>query len=122
MLSLDLRFVALLLSAVLVATVSAWRKRRSLPPGPKGVPFFGNVFDVPKEFEWLAYDKWSRQYSALFMSLAVCIFSCSHHRVRKGSDIIYLNLAGTPVIVVNTAEAAHELFEKRSSFYSDRFV
>ncbi len=43
-------------------------------------------------------------------------------RVATDSDIIHLNLAGTPVIVVNSAQAAHDLFEKRSSLYSDRYV
>ncbi|TFK81327.1 cytochrome P450 [Polyporus arcularius HHB13444] len=90
---------ALLAALVLVVVVSLNKRRRSLPPGPKGLPIFGNVFDVPKEFEWLAYDRWSRE--------------CH-------SDVIYLNLAGTPAIVVNSAQAAHELFEKRSSLYSDR--
>ena len=33
-----------------------------------------------------------------------------------------MNLAGTPVVVVNSSEAAHELFEKKSSLYSDRYV
>ena len=36
------------------------------------------------------------------------------------SDLIYLQLFGTPIVVVNSAKAAHELFEKRSSIYSDR--
>ncbi|KAF5334000.1 hypothetical protein D9758_017535 [Tetrapyrgos nigripes] len=36
------------------------------------------------------------------------------------SDIIHLDLLGTPLIVVNSLKAATELFEKRSSNYSDR--
>lgn len=36
------------------------------------------------------------------------------------SDVIHLNLAGTHVLVVNSREAAFELFEKRSAIYSDR--
>ncbi|KAI0758757.1 cytochrome P450 [Fomes fomentarius] len=93
------QIVGLLIAFILVAVISLNRARRSLPPGPKGLPILGNIFDVPKEYEWLAYARWSRQYR---------------------SDVIYLNLAGTPVIVVNSAHAAHELFEKRSSLYSDR--
>lgn len=43
-------------------------------------------------------------------------------RVRLGSDIISLNVAGTSIIVLDTIEAAMELFEKRSSIYSNRYV
>lgn len=38
------------------------------------------------------------------------------------SDVIYVNLAGTSVIVLNTYEAAMELLEKRSSIYSSRYA
>lgn len=36
------------------------------------------------------------------------------------SDIIHINAAGTPIIVLNSYEAAMELLDKRSSFYSSR--
>ena len=36
------------------------------------------------------------------------------------SDVIHLDLLGTHLLVVNTREAAFELFEKRSAIYSDR--
>ncbi|GBE86826.1 cytochrome P450 [Sparassis crispa] len=39
---------------------------------------------------------------------------------RANSDVIYVNAAGTPVIVLNSAEAAYDLLKKRSSIYSDR--
>ncbi|KAJ7920178.1 cytochrome P450 [Mycena leptocephala] len=38
------------------------------------------------------------------------------------SDIIHLNLAGTSVIVLSSFKAMEELFEKRSSIYSDRYA
>lgn len=37
------------------------------------------------------------------------------------SDLLYINLVGTPVIILNSAKHAVELFEKRSSLYSDRY-
>ncbi|KAF4580656.1 hypothetical protein EYR40_003054 [Pleurotus pulmonarius] len=36
------------------------------------------------------------------------------------SDIIHLNVAGSIIVVVDTSEAAYELFDKRSSIYSSR--
>lgn len=36
------------------------------------------------------------------------------------SDVLHLTVAGTHLVVVNSQEAAIELFEKRSAIYSDR--
>lgn len=36
------------------------------------------------------------------------------------SDVIHLDLAGTHVLVVNTAEADHDLFDKRAAIYSGK--
>lgn len=33
---------------------------------------------------------------------------------------MYLRVLGTDLMILNTAEATHELFEKRSANYSDR--
>lgn len=38
------------------------------------------------------------------------------------TDIIHVNVAGTSIIVLDTAEAVTELFERRSSQYSNRLV
>ncbi|KAF8068005.1 cytochrome P450 [Lyophyllum atratum] len=78
------------------------RKNQSslpLPPGPKKLPLIGNLLDLPTTFEWKTYHKW-----------------CQEH----DSDIIHLNVAGTSIIILDTAEAAMELLEKRSSLYSGR--
>ncbi|KAG7447374.1 cytochrome P450 [Guyanagaster necrorhizus] len=76
------------------------RKLR-LPPGPRGLPIIGNIYNVPKRDEWIAYRDMAQQYN---------------------SDIIHLNLMGTSLIVINSREAARELFDKRSAIYSDRRV
>ena len=33
-----------------------------LPPGPKGYPLIGSLFDMPLETPWLVYDEWSKTY------------------------------------------------------------
>ncbi|KAF8960408.1 cytochrome P450 [Flammula alnicola] len=71
-----------------------------LPPGPKGLPLIGNLRDMPTNgFEWYTYHKWSKEL---------------------GTDILHLNVAGTSLIVLDTAEAVTDLLEKRSSIYSGR--
>ena len=39
-----------------------------------------------------------------------------------GSDIIYINVLGQSIIVIDKYETAVELLEKRSGIYSSRFV
>jgi hypothetical protein len=38
-----------------------------LPPGPKGHPLIGNLFDLPVENPWLVYENWCKTYGESFM-------------------------------------------------------
>ncbi|CAE6406418.1 unnamed protein product [Rhizoctonia solani] len=69
------------------------------PPSPRFLPFVGNLFSMPPGTEHIAYMKLGRQLN---------------------SDIIYLKMLGQSIIVLNSAKAASDLFEKRSAKYSDR--
>lgn len=75
------------------------QSRLPLPPGPKGLPLIGNLRDIPTSFEWKTYHQWSRELD---------------------TDIMHLNIAGQSIVVLDTAEAATELLERRSSLYSGR--
>ena len=33
-----------------------------LPPGPKGYPLIGNLFDMPTQASWVVYDEWRKTY------------------------------------------------------------
>ena len=33
-----------------------------LPPGPKGYPLIGNIFDMAVDKPWVVYDEWRRTY------------------------------------------------------------
>ena len=46
-----------------------WKKSRDgnlnglpLPPGPKGYPLIGNIFDMPIYKPWIVYDEWRKIY------------------------------------------------------------
>ncbi|KAJ7844804.1 cytochrome P450 [Mycena leptocephala] len=75
------------------------RSQLPLPPRPKKLPVVGNLFDIPPERQWETYVEWSKQFS---------------------SDIIHLDVAGTSIVVLSSMEAVRQLFERRSSLYSDR--
>ena len=38
-----------------------------LPPGPKGYPVIGNLFDMPDDKPWVVYDEWRKTYGKIFM-------------------------------------------------------
>ncbi|KAI0064948.1 CyP450 monooxygenase [Artomyces pyxidatus] len=69
------------------------------PPGPKGYPIIGNLFDIPNVYIYKRFREMSREL---------------------GSDIIHLQVFGFHLVVLNTKEVADDLMDKRSSIYSDR--
>ncbi|KAF8917194.1 cytochrome P450 [Mucidula mucida] len=86
---------------ILLTTVLLLKRRQlslPLPPGPRRLPIVGNLFNRPMHKTWLKYTEWTVQYG----------------------DVLSMEILGQPVIVVNSAKAANELFEKRSSIYADR--
>ncbi|KJA26058.1 hypothetical protein HYPSUDRAFT_64270 [Hypholoma sublateritium FD-334 SS-4] len=90
-----------LIAAVLVCLLGVHirkRKRTLLPPGPAGHPIVGNLFELPHNYPWLAYADWAKRYG----------------------DVTSFKVFGRAVIIVSSAKAATELFEKRSTNYSDR--
>ncbi|KAK0479641.1 cytochrome P450 [Armillaria novae-zelandiae] len=81
-------------------SLSIFRRRLPFPPGPKRLPLIGNLWNVPRtaDYPWRTYAKWASMYG----------------------DVLYLDIPGNPTVVINSAKAAEDLFEKRSGNYSDR--
>ncbi|TFK43282.1 cytochrome P450 [Crucibulum laeve] len=81
-----------------------WRLSRSkfpapLPPGPRGFPLIGNVFDMPSEQEWLTFTRWGQTW-----------------------DICSVTILGQTLVILNSAKMAFDMLDKKSALYSDRPV
>lgn len=73
-------------------------KTKPLPPGPSGYPIIGNLFQWPKQKEWQVFTEWAKVYG----------------------DLVYVNVAGQPVIIVNSSDVARDILDRRGANYSDR--
>lgn len=93
--------LSVLLASALALTAFLLRqptRRAPLPPGPKRLPIIGNVLDMPRTYPWLTYMQWAATYG----------------------DVVYAEVFGNRLIILNSFKAATELMEGRSSNYSDR--
>ncbi|KAJ7876809.1 cytochrome P450 [Mycena leptocephala] len=72
-----------------------------LPPGPT-ISWFGlggkDAVNMPQAYAWLVFADWQKKFG----------------------DVIYVNVFHNPLLVINSAEAAFDLLEKKSAIYSSR--
>lgn len=101
----------LVFSATFTSTVAA----RPLPPGPR-IGWFSGV-KLPKAYQWLTYAKWRHIYGKYQIPRPV-----RHSNFPLLGDIIYLRIFGNPIMVINSAQVAEDLLERRSKTYSSRYV
>ncbi|EXJ86782.1 hypothetical protein A1O3_03736 [Capronia epimyces CBS 606.96] len=74
-------------------------RRRHLPPGPKGLPLVGNLFDLAdSELVRGKARKWHQQYG----------------------DIFYTKIGGTDYIWLSSPKVVRDLMDKKSGIYSSR--
>lgn len=88
---------------VTLVAVFGYRHRRGqlpYPPGPRGLPLIGHFLTFPKNFVWLTFTEWGRQYGG----------------------IVSVKILGQVIVVLNSPKAAKDLLEKRGNIYSDRHL
>ncbi|KAF7790553.1 hypothetical protein EIP86_001509 [Pleurotus ostreatoroseus] len=76
----------LILVKIVTSLSREYRLRKVMPPGPRGLPLLGNIFQVG-ELQWLRFTEWKEQYGTIFS----------------------LNLAGQPIVVLNDFTSAADL-------------
>ncbi|KAG6328542.1 hypothetical protein ID866_10547 [Astraeus odoratus] len=96
-------FLCIMAVALVYTSIKIWRNRvlrrgLPLPPGPKALPFIGNLLIMDTGRPWVTYAEWGRQYGG----------------------IIYSTLLEKDFIIINDNDIAYELLERRSAVYSDR--
>ncbi|TCD62439.1 hypothetical protein EIP91_006901 [Steccherinum ochraceum] len=68
------------------------------PPGPKALPFLGNVHQLPVENQHKTFFEWSREFGS----------------------VVHARLFHSPVIIINSLDVAKDFMDKRGGNYNDR--
>ncbi|EEB89349.1 hypothetical protein MPER_12563, partial [Moniliophthora perniciosa FA553] len=89
----------LVLVFLLYYLISTLNKPR-YPPGPRKLPFVGNIFQVPHLRQWVQFSKWAKEFGPIF----------------------HLAVGPQHIIVLNTPEVVEELFVRRSRVFSNRYA
>ncbi|EGO28626.1 hypothetical protein SERLADRAFT_413459 [Serpula lacrymans var. lacrymans S7.9] len=89
-------------SLVVFSAYYIWRsyssRRYKLPPGPRPDPIIGNLRQFPKGNQPEVFSEWGKEFG----------------------DVVYVQIFGRGVLVLNSIRAVNDLLEKRGSIYSDR--
>ncbi|KAH7127211.1 cytochrome P450 [Dendryphion nanum] len=75
-----------------------WKRKYRLPPGPRGIPFFGNMFQMPPVHQ----GPWAKEMA------------------EKYGEMFTINIASNTWVFLNSSRVITALLEKRSAIYSSR--
>ena len=90
--------------------------RRRLPPGPRGLPFIGNVSSIPRQYSWNYYTELKPKYGLFLKN----VLSLSALTLLSIGDLVYLSAMGQHIILLNSYKVAYDLLVQRAAIYSDR--
>ncbi len=81
---------------IVAVTNHQWRQRKPIP-GPRGLPIFGNMFQIPDD-PLPALKKWKEKYG----------------------DVLKINSFGSPIVVLSGEKELHEMFIVKSTDFAGR--
>ncbi|KAF7541762.1 hypothetical protein G7Z17_g11875 [Cylindrodendrum hubeiense] len=86
---------------IAMVAMAHWRTKPTLPlpPGPPGEFLLGHTRVIPKDNTAATYARWSKEYN---------------------SDIIHVKSLGRSIVVLNSAEAARDILERKGANFCDR--
>ncbi|GME35254.1 putative cytochrome p450 protein [Neofusicoccum parvum] len=90
---------ATLLYRLVFARSTSATSKLPLPPSPPGDPILGHFRQIPVLNPEYAYIKWGKELD---------------------TDVLYFNVLGRHIVVLNSVKAANDLLDKRGANYADR--
>ncbi|KAG6848816.1 hypothetical protein H0H93_013773 [Arthromyces matolae] len=90
--------LSILAFGTIIARWHLLRRKARLPPGPRGWPIIGNLFDFPKQTRWITFSQWGEIYGPVYS----------------------LTIFGQPIVILNSLEAAQKIMNEKGNVYSDR--
>ncbi|KAF5702563.1 cytochrome P450 monooxygenase [Fusarium globosum] len=93
--------LTLAIATILLLAWAHWRSQHTLPlpPGPPSEFLLGHFRVIPKENAAAVYAKWSKEYN---------------------SDIIHVRSLGRSTVVLNSADVARDILDKKGANFCDR--
>ena len=94
-----------------------YRKRSQLKyfPGPPADPIIGHVRSFPHTLPWEKFLEWGKQYGEPFLITCYVLLI-----TQLSGKILQLHALGKTFIILNDAQDAYNLMDRRGSKYSDR--
>jgi cytochrome P450 len=106
------------LAAVLFLRKLLSNRGRRYPPGPKGWSVIGNLLDMPKSHSWRVFSEMGDTYGMFMLYVRREMTDATYFQ----GDLIYLNVLGSPILVINSYETAIEMLDRKGLIYSNRPV